>query len=127
MNQDRLKMARHALQEALPLDPRLAAAHEALGFCLFRERAFAGAEQSYLAALTFDRRLPRAHAGLGSIYMLRFLDDAERTDQRDLALEHWHRSLELDSNQPRVRDFIARYSPRTVDPATALARDDLAP
>jgi len=111
MNQDRLKLARLALQEAINLDSSLAAAHEALGYCLFRSRDFGAAERSYSQALSCDPKLPRAHAGLGAVYMLRYREEQTRTDFRDRALEHWHRSLEIDPDQPRIRKLIAEYTP----------------
>ncbi len=120
INQDRLKMARHALEQAIRMDPNLAGAHETLGYCLFKSRDFGVAEQAYSTALRCDWRLPRAHAGLGSLKMLQFVEDDSRSDLRDAALEHWHRSLELDSEQPRIRKLIARYRPEHVDPETAL-------
>ncbi len=120
MNQDRLKMARHALEQAIRMDPQQATAHEALGYCLFRIRDFEEAEQSYKQALACNWRLPRAHAGLGSINMLAYLKDNALTDRRDLALEYWHRSLELDSDQPRIRKLIAQYKPKHRDPEEAL-------
>ncbi|MGD2108209.1 MAG: tetratricopeptide repeat protein [Phycisphaerae bacterium] len=120
MKQDRLKMARGSLEQALKLDPEFAAAHEALGYCLFRTRDFDLAELSYQDALARDWHLPRAHAGLGSIAMLRFLRDSTRTDLRARALEHWHRSLELDPDQPRIRDLIDKYAEPIDNPEQAL-------
>jgi tetratricopeptide (TPR) repeat protein len=120
MNQDRLKMAHHALEQAIRMDPQLAIAHESLGYCRFRLREYDAAEQSYKQALAYDWRLPRAHAGLGSINMLRFLEEGSRTDRRDRALEHWHRSLELDPDQSRIRDLIERYRPKRTDPESVL-------
>jgi len=35
------------------------------------------------------------HSGLGSILMLEFLEDPGNTEMRHRAIEHWHRSLEL--------------------------------
>lgn len=123
MNQDRLRMARQALEQAVRMDPKLAAAQEALGYCLFRLREFDEAEATYKQALLCDWRLPRAHAGLGSINMLRYLEDRNRRDLRDRALEHWHRSLELDPNQPRIRKLLDRYQPERRDPEEALLRE----
>ena len=120
MNQDRLKMARQALEQAVRMDEHLAPAHEALGYCLFRMREFGAAEVSYKRSLACDWRLPSSHAGLGSINMLRFLEDKSRKDLRDRALEHWHRALELDSEQPRIRKLIARYQPKPHDPDEVL-------
>jgi tetratricopeptide (TPR) repeat protein len=102
------------------MDPQLAPAHEALGYCLFRLREFDAAEEAYDRALAYDWRRPRAHAGLGSINMLRYLEDKTQTSHRDRALEHWHRSLELDPDQPRIHKLLARYQPQRRDPEEAL-------
>ncbi|MBI4719368.1 MAG: tetratricopeptide repeat protein [Planctomycetes bacterium] len=120
MNQDRLKMARQSLEQAVRMDPQLAAAHEAMGYCLFRMREFDEAEGSYKQALACDWRLPRAHAGLGSIYMLRYLEDKSAVEWRERALDHWHRSLEISPDQPRIRKLLAQYKPRSDDPEEAL-------
>lgn len=120
MKQNRLKIARATLTETIRMSPQLAPAHEALGYCLFRERKFDESENSYLQAIAYDWRLPRAHAGLGSINMLRFLGDRTLTDRRDRGLEDWHRSLELDPEQPRIRSLIAEYTPRQTDPEAKL-------
>lgn len=120
MNQDRMRMARQSLEQAIRMDPNLAAAHETLGYCLFRTRDFGAAERAYSFALSCDPKLPRAHAGLGSIKMLGYLDDPSRLELRVAALEHWHRSLELDPDQPKIRKLIAQYKPKHSDPETVL-------
>lgn len=184
MNQDRLKIAREVLRQAVVIDRNLAAGYEALGYCLFRMTDYEEAEWNYKAALGCDPRLPRAHAGLGSIYMLRWLADRSagaaaasgnatatdgsaarqgdtaalrhtalasntsperhasadtaptttaarsagttstrrrsRHELRALALEHWHLSLELDPNQPRIRRLIAKYKRVPTDPEATL-------
>jgi len=127
MHQDRNKIARLTLQEAIRIDPSVAASHEALGYCLFKMRDFRAAQRAYQQALTYDDRLPRAHAGLGSIYMVRYLEDDTRLDLRDLALEHWHRSLEENPNQPRIRKLIARYQPKDTSPDSELLSAIVAP
>ena len=120
MKQDRLKMARQALTQAIRMDGDLAAASEAMGYCLFQMRDFEEAATFYRRALVCEPHLPRAHAGLGSISMLQFFKDKTRTDHREQALEHWHRSLELDPDQPRIRKLIAKYQPKQGDPEEAL-------
>jgi tetratricopeptide (TPR) repeat protein len=127
MKQDRLKMARLALEEAARLDAGCAAAHEALGYCLFRLKEFDAARSSYDRALAADPRRPRAHAGIGSIYMLRFLEHGDQIALRDRALEHWHRSLELDPDQPRIEKLIAKYRPDAPGPEDALLREAAVP
>lgn len=120
MKQDRFKMARITLEQTIRMDSQLAVAHESLGYCLFCMKDFDGAEESYQRALACDWRLPRAHSGLGSINMLRYLKDDTLTDRRDRALEHWHRSLELKPDQPRIHKLLARYSPEHQNPEAAL-------
>ena len=120
INQDRLRLARHALEQAIRTEPQLATAHEALGYCLFVMGDYHEAERSYKRALAYEWRLPRAHVGIGSINMLDFLADETLTKRRDRALEHWHRSLELSPDQPRIRKLIARYRPSTTNPERIL-------
>ncbi|UCE62275.1 MAG: tetratricopeptide repeat protein [Phycisphaerales bacterium] len=127
MNQDRLKMARQALRTALDMDTELAAGHEALGYCLFRMRDFDSAEVAYERALECNWRLPRAHAGLGSINMLRYLEDNTKTELHERAREHWHRSLELNPEQPRIRKLLAKYQPKQRDPEQALLDETASP
>ena len=120
MHQDRLRMARSALEQAISLKPELAGAHEALGYCLFRLRDFDAAKEAYQRALLYDWRLPQAYAGLGSISMLRFVENKNSIEDRDKALEYWHRSLELNPDQPRLRQLIAAYRPERESPTAAL-------
>lgn len=120
MKQERLKMARNALEQAVKMDPALPAAREGLGHCLFRMQRYDEAETNYLEALAYDPRLASAHAGLGSIQMLRAFQDPHRDQLREQALEHWHRSLELNPNQPRIRRLIEKYRVHPVDPTTVL-------
>ncbi len=127
VNQNRLKLARGTLQRAVRMDPQLGVAHEALGYCLFRMRDFDAAEVAYRDAIACDKGLTRSYAGLGSICMLRYLEDATRTDVRAEALEYWHRSLEVDPDQPRIRKLIARYESSSQDPDTVLLSDRQTP
>ena len=120
MKQNRLKTARHTLEQALRMDPTLAPAHEALGYCRFQMREYDQSEAAYQDALAYDSRLPRSYAGLGSINKLRFLHNKDQQQWRERALEYWHRSLEIDPDQARVRRLIARYQPSLTDPLQGL-------
>ena len=123
MKQDRLKVARATLATAVQLDDKLAPAHEAMGYCLFRMQEYDGAEEAYRNALINDPKLPNTYAGLGSVYALRYIQDKSHTGLRDRALECWHRSLEFDPDQPRIRKLVAKYKPRATDPTTVLLSD----
>jgi hypothetical protein len=52
--------------------------------------------------------------------MLRYLQDKTLVERRARALEHWHQSLELNPDQPRIRQLIAQYSPTAADPEADL-------
>ena len=45
----------------------------------------------------------------------------------DRAIEHWHRSLELNPDQPRVRKLLARYKPARRDPEEILLNNRTRP
>jgi lipoprotein NlpI len=122
MNLDRNKLARQTLTQAIAMDPRLPAAQEALGYCLFKMREFAAAETAYEGVLALDPKSARAHAGLGSINMIHYIEDKTQLDRRDRALEHWHRSLEISPNQPRIQSLIMQYSVPTNDPERELLK-----
>ncbi len=109
LKQDRLLLARESLEQAVRIDPEYAEALEALGYCHFLRKEYDLALEAYQKALIQDPKRPRCHAGLGSIFMLRYLSDSTNVDGKERAIEHWHRSLELDSNQPRIRHLIAKY------------------
>ena len=86
-------------------------------------RAYEEAQRAYQDALAYDPRLPRSYAGMGSIYMLRYLENKTQVALREQAIEYWHRSLEADPNQPRIRKLISRYQPKLTDPAQALINE----
>ena len=111
MNQRRFRSALADLEAAVEMAPKLAAAHEALGYCLFRMKRYIESQIAYTDALALDPRLAKAHVGLGSIKMIQYIKNKSRTDIRDAALEHWHRALEADPDQPRVRALIKKFSP----------------
>ena len=48
------------------------------------------------------------------------MEDKTQTENRDRALEHWHRSLEFNPDQPRIRKLIAEYKPQNDDPDSLL-------
>ena len=41
--------------------------------------------------------------------MAMYLQDPSQPELRDMAVEHWHRSLELNPEQPKIRELIDRY------------------
>jgi Tfp pilus assembly protein PilF len=101
------------------MDPSLAGAYEALGYCQFQLRDFDAAQAAYRKAVELDPRMASAYAGLGSIEMLKHLQH-EAGARPELAMEYWHRSLELDADQPKVRRLIEKYRRPMRDPDSVL-------
>ena len=64
---------------------------------------------NYDQAATLNPKMPEAHAGLGAVHMAMFLQDQSKPDRKRQAIEHWHRSLELAPDQPKIRSLVAKY------------------
>jgi len=64
--------------------------------------------------------MAEAHAGRGVVRMAMYLQDTTDIESRRLAIEHWHRSLELNPNQPKLRELIAKYKLPEDDQTAAI-------
>ncbi len=59
--------------------------------------------------------------------MAMFLKDPSDLDSRKMALEHWHKSLELQPDQPRIRNLLKKYGSGQADPVTVLLGEGVNP
>ncbi len=112
IHQERWETARKTLKIAIEMDPNLSIGHERYGYCLWRDNELDESAQSYLRAMTLDRKNPAAFAGYGAVRITQYLNDATRVAYLDEAIEAWHTSLELEPNQPRLRALIDKYRPQ---------------
>lgn len=120
IKQNRLQAAMETLRAAVKQDPQLSVAYQWLGYCYHRSGRYDEALAAYGSALQYDPKNAEANAGRGIVYMTMYLRSRRQPQLRELALEHWHRSLELDSNQPRLRDLVAKYgNPNSNETQTA--------
>jgi Flp pilus assembly protein TadD len=99
----------NALEQAVKVDPT-AAVHERLGFARFRLGDFNAAKQNFQKSLDLDADYFPAMNGLGVCLM----NDWIRSDKadgaaRDRAVTLLRRSLQLDSDQPQIREILTRY------------------
>jgi tetratricopeptide (TPR) repeat protein len=122
VNQERLDVARKTLQTAIQLDPNLSVAHERLGYCHWLENQLTDAAMHYTRAIELDPKNSRAHFGLGGVRMTQYLNDPGLIAFRDEAVEAWHRSLEIDPDQPKVRELIEKYRVKNERPPLATQR-----
>jgi tetratricopeptide (TPR) repeat protein len=120
MKQERYASAWRALERAVEMDPGLAVAYERLGYCYFHQRDYAAAARNYEWAATLDPKMPEALAGLGVVRMAMHLQNPQDVESRRLAVECWHRSLELRPDQPRIRNLVKKYQRPGDDQAALL-------
>ncbi len=116
IHQDRFGPARRVLETAIKQDPNLSVAHERLGYCNWREQHYDEAIENYRKAITLDKENASAQAGLGVVLMTQYLLQPTETSRRDEAIEAWHRSLEIDPDQPRLRALVEKYRVRPSEP-----------
>ncbi len=109
INQDRYDAGRRTLDAAIRIDPNVSVAHERLGYCHWREGDMDTAAKEYATALQLDRRNSAAYAGYGVVRMSQYLDQPAKGSLQREAMEAWHRSLEINPDQPKIRELIDRY------------------
>lgn len=114
--EDEVRKAAELLEQAIAIDPENATAHYDLGVCYLKvviddvgisqiwedqadeEEFFELATVAFQRALEIDPEFYEAHNNLGTIYALRGWNDQ--------AKEHWEQSLELNPDQPDVREDL---------------------
>ena len=109
INQERFLAGRKTLDAAIRMDPNVSVAHERMGYCLWREGDLDEAAREYAKAIQLDRNNSAAYSGYGVVRMSQFMDTPAQTAWKREALEAWHRSLEIDPDQPKIQDLITRY------------------
>lgn len=120
LNQERFETARTTLAAALRMAPDLSIAHERMGYIQWRGQEHREAIASYERALEINPNNARALAGMGVVRMTQYLNDPGATEYRVQAVEWWHRSLEVDPQQPRLRSLIEKYRVRKEAPVLSI-------
>ncbi len=86
-------------------------AYERLGYVKFKMRQFKPALFQYRKAITLGPNDTATLNGLGACLMTLYIQDGRSdTDQRDEALNSWRKSIQLNSQQPRIIDLLSRFS-----------------
>lgn len=99
----------NALEEAAKVDPS-AAVFERLGFARFRLKDYAAAKDNFQRAIEFDGDYFPALNGIG-VCLLNDWIGGNRQDQsaKDRGLSHLRRSLQIEPEQPQIREIVTRY------------------
>jgi tetratricopeptide (TPR) repeat protein len=120
LNQERFATAQRTLVAALRIAPNLSLAHERLGYCHWRGQRYDEAATDYQTAIELNEKNSRAFAGYGVVRMTQYLKDPEQVAYRAEAIESWHRSLEVDPDQPKLRALIQKYRVKPERPVLSL-------
>lgn len=126
LKQGRYPNARRALERAIQIDPQLPVAYERLGYCCFLMKNNSEALTYYDWAKTLNAKMPEAYAGHGVVRMAMYLADPKDAESRRIALENWHRSLELKPDQPKLRNLVKKYQLPS-DEATSVFLGEVKP
>jgi len=115
--ENEIRKAVDLLEQALGIDPENATAHYDLGVCYLKvlksdlevsdiwedkaddEEFFELAIVAFQRALEIDPEFVEAHNNLGTLYALRGWNDQAR--------EQWERSLQINPDQPEIRQDLA--------------------
>jgi tetratricopeptide (TPR) repeat protein len=99
----------NTLQEVIRLEPS-AAAYERMGSGLFRMGDYEGSLAAFRKAVELDERHYPAHNGVGVCLLRDWMagGQEDETLKRD-ALKSLRRSLQIEKNQPKVLELVARF------------------
>ena len=121
LKQERFPPAERVLELATKTDPTLAPAYCRLAYCYYRQRRYQQAIDTYGHSLELDETMADAHAGLGVVYMTMYLLDSSAAKHYEKAIESWHRSLELNPDQPVLKRLLAKYNRHQTAPPGLLS------
>jgi len=112
----RLNDALNAFQMAAREDPSCAEAYVQIGACQYHLKNWEESAAAYQRAVKIDPNCAQGFRGLGVVYMTRYIMEKAGEEMRNKALDAWHRSLELDSNQPDLLRLVKKYRPEITGP-----------
>ena len=104
----RYSAARELLAVVVDMEPDNSMAHQYMGFALLRLRELPEAIESYKRAVETADQDYMAHKSLGVAYMIQFFSNRDETSKA-LALEQWTISLQINPDQPKLKQFLTQY------------------
>ncbi len=104
----RYSAARELLAVVADMEPDNSMAHQYMGFALLRLRELPEAIESYKRAVETADQDYMAHKSLGVAYMIQFFSNRDEASKA-LALEQWTISLQINPDQPKLKQFLTQY------------------
>lgn len=105
----RYSSAKELLTDVIAAEPGNGIAHQYLGYAQLKLKETAEAIESYRRAVETDENDWMARKGLGVAYMLLAMKGQDGERLQALALEQWNISLQINPNQPGLREWVQRY------------------
>jgi tetratricopeptide (TPR) repeat protein len=106
---ERYTEMRNTLEQLIKIEPS-AAAHERLGFAVFKLGDPERSAKEFQNALRYDAEYYPALNGLGVCYLNKYLlSDQQDNGSRTEAITCFRRSLQINPDQPRVMELLSRY------------------
>jgi tetratricopeptide (TPR) repeat protein len=104
--------AKLILEKAVAAGPDKPEPYIALGYCLLSQKDLPKALEAYQKATEIDASSYKALNGMGVSSMMLYIGGKKEDKQlAQQALNHWHKSLEVNSDQPKIKKLIDRYTP----------------
>lgn len=110
LHMERYGPAQFIFEKAIETAPTNPEPYLALGYCFLCQQQIEPAQANYHKALSYDSKSFAAYNGIGVTKMMRYLENPQ-ANQKDAAaaLECWYTSLEIKSEQPKIKQLIIKY------------------
>lgn len=106
----RFSSAKELLGDVIQSKPDNGLAHQYLGFAQLKLKETENAIDSYKTAVRLGNDDWMAHKSLGVAYMLWAMQNNNDEKIKALAIEQWNISLQINPDQPQLRDLQAKYN-----------------
>ena len=100
--------AKELLAAVIKIQPHNALAYQYMGFAHLRLKEIDEAIENYKQAVQEDKTDYMAHKSLGVAYIIQYLKTKDER-LKALGLEQWNISLQLNPNQPKLKNLLDQY------------------
>jgi tetratricopeptide (TPR) repeat protein len=106
----RFSSAKELLADVIVAEPDNAVAHQYMGFAQLKLKETEAAIESYKTAVKLNDNDWMAHKSLGVAYMLWAMQNSNDEKIKSLAMEQWNISLQLNPDQPQLKELQSKYN-----------------
>jgi tetratricopeptide (TPR) repeat protein len=121
--QGRLDKALEEFQLAQAADPGSPLVRKRLAYVYSKQKKYGAAIEQWQEILKADPKDYEVRNSLAAVYMIFYLRHPEQDHLRQQALEEWHQSLEVRSDQLQVKAMVAKWA-KPLEGVTPLPSDE---